>query len=189
MAKKRRKKRVKAGRLGNLIYDYKYLYSELFGDQDTPLNLVVGQKAKKIKSPMGKVRAFIRALNGLVDYTDEKNEASGKKLWGLRLYDDLEYNLRNVKFRRGMRHYAIFEYVKRKYRSVTFTDNVLAVMSDKLDIPFYLLKNACVSWKRYKHKMIVVPKKKTYMSDSKIESYLTENDKRVIEELFGNQRQ
>ena len=186
MARKRRKRRTKAGRLGNLIYDYKYLYNELFGDQDTPLNLVVGQKVKKIKSPIGKVRAFIRALNGLVDYTDEKNEASGRKLWELRVYDDLEYNLRNVKFRREMRHYAILEYIKRKYRGVTFTDNVLAVMSDRLNIPFYLLKNVYKSWKHYKHKMIAVPKKKTYMSDSKVESYLTEDDRRVIEELFGH---
>ena len=188
MARKRRKKRTKVGRLGSLIYDYKYLYNELFGEQDTPLNLIVGQRVKKIKSPMGKVRAFIRALNGLVDYTDEKNEAAGKKIWSLRLYDDLEYNLRNVKFRREMRHYAIFEYAKRKYKNVTFTDNVLAVMSDRLNIPFYLLKNVYISWKRYKHKMIAVPRKETYMNDSKIESYLTENDKSVIEELFGSRK-
>ena len=187
MAKKRRKRRIKVGRLGNIICDYKYLYEELFGDnEDTPLNLMVGVKVEKIKSPTGKVRAFIRTLNSLIDYTDEKNKQSGKKLWSIRIYNDVENDSRNVKFRREMRHYAIFEYIKRKYQNITFTDNVLSVMSERLDIPFYLLKSAYLSWKRYKHKMIGVPKKKTYMTDSKVESYLADFDKTVIEDLFGD---
>ena len=48
MAKRGRKKRSKGGRLSGIIYSYKYLYREVFGDfeesKDNVFNLIVGKK-------------------------------------------------------------------------------------------------------------------------------------------------
>lgn len=185
MARKKGIRRTKGGRVSHLVYDYKYLYKELFGEKDSPLNLVVGKKVKRICVPRGKLRAFVRVLNEMINHADHLRERSGRKLWDLYLFDDKEYDIRNVKFRRSMRHYALFEYAKRKYPSVIFTDTVLAVMAEKLDIPFYLIKNTHKSWKEYKHKVIGNPKKEGYMPDEEVEKYLSEYDKMALEELFG----
>ena len=186
MRRKRSKRRTKGGEISHLIYDYKYLYSELFGEQDTPLNFVLGKKKKKICVPRGKVRAFVRVLNSLVDYTDTLNLKAGRKLYSLYMYSDQEYDKRNVKFRRTLRHYVILEYVKRKYPNVKLTDNVLAVLSEKMNIPFYLMKNTYKSWVKYKHKLIGNPQKSTYMSDDEVEKHLNDYEKIELEELFGD---
>jgi len=188
MARKRRKKRTKGGKVSRLVYDYRYLYGELFGEQDSPLNLIVGRKVKRVKVPAGKLRAFVRTLNEMIDHADDLNRKAGRRLWEQRMFEDQEYDVRNVRFRRTMRHYAVLEYAKRKYPNVMLTDNVLAVMAEKLDVPFYLLKNAHVSWKDYKHKVIGNPEKETYLRDEEIEKYLSEYDKVALGELFGESK-
>ncbi len=157
----------------------------MFGEQDTPLNFISGEKKKKIVVPRGKVRAFINTMHAMLKYADTLNTRRGKPLWKMCLLSNQEYDERNVRFRRTMWHYVILEYIKRKYPNVIFTDNVLVVLSEKMDIPFYLLKSSYKSWISYKHKLIGNPQKNTYMSDDEVEKYLNEYDKIALEELFG----
>ena len=186
--KKTRKRRTRESRLNNLVYNYKYLYNELFGDQRTPLYLEVGQKDKKLSIPRGKVRALVYTLNEMIRYADEKNEKNNKKLWDTTLIKDSEYNLRTVKYRRKLWHYSILEYINRTYK-INITENMIAVLSEKLNIPFYLFKNVHESWKAYMHKRIRNTEDKIYMSDEDVKNEVGYVYVKEIDDIFTEKSQ
>jgi len=187
MKKKKKKKRSKGGKLSHIIYSYKYLRDELLkkNDLNSIFNLETGGKNKRLKLPKGKLRAFIRNLNYLLDYTDEKNNQAERKLWTQHYVKDQEYDERNVRFRIKTEHYAILEYISRNYSGVRLNESVLTVLSEKLDIPYYIIFYTYRSWVAYKHGRLRNPKDKQYMSDAEINSLIHEYDKTIIHELFG----
>jgi len=105
-------------------------------------------------------------------------------LWEIKHLKDQEYDVRNVRFRRKNEYYAILEYINRNYPSVRLNEAVLAVLAEKLGIPYYLMFDVYKSWALYKHKRIGSPKDKQYISDEQLNGMVHEYDKATIHELF-----